>query len=228
MLSLKKEEQQFEKIIQEAARNTSEAYIWDICKNEVVKVPVSLKSINGVKKMINFEVDHRAKDYIKDLVDGIGYLKFFIPNLQLMFASKIEYYRGSHLEVSFPESFKRNDRRKDSRIEPLFPVYFKLDGLKKECFDISNGGFSFILNGLEFKNLKQNQDTPFECFIEFPNKKLKISATLVNVADIKPFQLERFPYGVKKLSFRVELNSSYVDNVEKLGKGMKKLLTDLL
>lgn len=144
MLKIKEEIQSFENIIAEAIKNKYMTMIWDIHENEVIKVPVTLKTCNAIKKVLNFEIDHRAKEYIKDLIDGIGYIKFYIPESQLLFVSKIEYFRGNTIEIAFPEAFKTHDRRKESRLEPLIPVNFKIEGLKKECFDISAGGFSFI------------------------------------------------------------------------------------
>lgn len=228
MLKLKEEAQSFESIIIEAIKNKYSTMMWDIHENEVIKVPVTIKNCNAYKKVLTLEIDHRAKEYIKDLISGIGYLKFYIPQSQMLFVSKIEFFRGSTLEISYPENFKTHDRRKENRLEPLIPVNFKVDGLKKECFDISAGGFSFILNGLEFNNSKLILDQVIECFIEFPFKKVKVRAKVVNIQNIKPFQVERFPYGAKRVSFKVELTDFYSESVEKLAKGMKKLLIDLL
>ncbi len=228
MLKLKGEEKTFEQLIGRSVSTGAKAFIWDLEANEIIRVPVELKNYNAYKKVVNFEIDHRAKEYIKDLIRGPGLLKFYIPDSQLLFVSKVETYRGTHLEVHYPEAFQKHDRRREDRLEPLIPVYFKIDGMKKECYDVSFGGFSFILNGLEFRNLKLELGQVLECNIEFPTKKIKVKAEIVNVANLKPYQVDRFPYGAKRISFKVEANDFYKESVVKLGKGMKKLLTDLL
>ncbi|EQC43480.1 PilZ domain-containing protein [Bacteriovorax sp. Seq25_V] len=228
MLKLKGEEKTFEQLIAAAVSTNAKAFIWDLEANEIIRVPVELKNYNAFKKVVNFEIDHRAKEYIKDLISGPGVLKFYIPDSQLLFVSKVEMYRGSHLEVRYPEAFQKHDRRREDRLEPLIPVHFKMEGIKKECYDVSFGGFSFILNGLEFRNMRYEPGQIVECHIEFPTKKIKIKAEIVNIANLKPFQVERFPYGAKRISFKVESNDFYKESVVKLGKGMKKLLTDLL
>ena len=177
MLKLKGEEKTFEQLIGRSVSTGAKAFIWDLEANEIIRVPVELKNYNAYKKVVNFEIDHRAKEYIKDLIRGPGLLKFYIPDSQLLFVSKVETYRGTHLEVHYPEAFQKHDRRREDRLEPLIPVYFKIDGMKKECYDVSFGGFSFILNGLEFRNLKLELGQVLECNIEFPTKKIKVKGS---------------------------------------------------
>jgi len=219
---------EFENLILEAVKAESSAFIWDITGDEVVRVPVELKNFNSYKKKINFSLDHRAKYYLKDLIKGPGLLKFYIPNQQLLFVSKIDLYRGTQLEVCYPDMFKKHDRRRDNRVEPLIPVFFKCDGLKKECFDLSHGGFSFVLNNMEYRKVKYKIENEKDCTIEFPFKKVKVKAKVVNIANVKPFQVDRFPYGAKRISFQITEGDFFKESVTKLAKGMKKLLIDLL
>ena len=229
MLKQKKDEtREFETLILEAVKAESSAFIWDICGDEVIRVPVELKNFNSYKKKINFTLDHRAKYYLKDLIKGPGLLKFYIPNQHLLFVSKIDLYRGTQLEVCYPDMFKKHDRRRDDRVEPLIPVFFKSDGLKKECYDLSHGGFSFVMNNMEYRKVKYKIDKELECQIEFPFKKVKVAVKVVNVANIKLFQLDRFPYGAKRVSFQIIEGDFFKESVTKLAKGMKKLLIDLL
>ena len=219
---------EFEGLIGEAIAKKSEAFIWDIAGEEVVRIPVKLESLNGFAERVVFSLDHRAKYYINDLIKGVGMLKFYIPAQQLLFISKIDVYQGTNLEIYYPEAFKKHDRRKNDRLEPLIPVYFSAKGIKKECYDISDGGFSFILNNSEFKTLKYEKGQSVECEIEFPFISISVKAKLVNVIEIKPYQLERFPYGAKKIAFMIEENHKYKEAFEELRTNMKKMLVDLL
>lgn len=228
MLQQKDEVQTFENLILQAVKVNAKAFVWDLNGDEVIRVPVELRNINCVKKRVNFTLDPRTKYYLKDLIKGPGILKFYVPSLQLLFASKIDLYRGNTLEVEYPQAFKKHDRRKSDRIEPLIPVFFKNDGLKKECFDLSHGGLSFVINSMEFRSARYKEEQELDCVIEFPTRKVKIRAKIVNVANIKPFQIDRFPYGAKRVSLKVVESDLYKESVTQLAKGMKKLLIDLL
>jgi len=219
---------EFEGLISEAIAKRSEAFIWDISGDEVIRIPVKLEALNGFASRVVFTLDHRAKYYINDLIKGVGMLKFYIPAQQLLFISKIDIYQGTNLEIYYPEAFKKHDRRKDDRLEPLIPVHFLGNGFKKECYDISTGGFSFIMNNSEFKSVKYGKGQVIECEIQFPFKTVKVKAKIVNLIEIKPYQLERFPYGAKKVALMIEENDFYLESFNKFQKNMRKMLVDLL
>lgn len=228
MLQQKDDAKIFEKIVIDATKNKAQVFVWDIIVDEVIKVPVELKNVNTFKKKVYFNLDHRSKFYLKDLIKGPGFLKFFIPSQQLIFVSKVDLYRGTQLEIDYPQAFKKHDRRKSDRFEPLVPVYFKAEGMKKECFDLSRGGLSFILNNMEYSNAGYKKSKNVECSIQFPTRKLKIKAEIVKVTDIKPFEVDRFPYGAKRVSLRIVEGDLYKESVTQLAKGMKKIIIDLL
>ncbi len=217
-----------EEVALRVIKSEAQVFVWDVVGTEVIKVPVKLKNFNSISKVINFELDHRAKSYIKDLITSSGFLKFFIPASQTIFISGIKVYRGSSLEVKYPESMKKHERRKEHRIEPLLPVHCNLFGHEKECFDISLGGYSTIVNNMEFKKFKLEKGMTIDSKIVFSTEKIKLKSEIVNVIDIKPFEIERFPYGAKRVSFKVESNDNYRACVERVAKGMKKLMNELI
>ncbi len=219
---------EFEELLLQTVKSNSDTFIWDMIGPEIVKVPIKLKSFNAYKKQLNFELDYRSKNYMKNLISSNGMLKLFMPNVQFIFVSPVVKYQGNSLVVSYPSASKRHDRRKSKRFEPLVPVNCKLNGISKECFDISLGGFSLIVNNMEYRKANLVVGQVFDCRIFFPIEKVDVSGQVVNVKDIKPFELERFPYGAKKISFQVGgKDSSYHDNVENIGKGIQKLINDL-
>ncbi len=228
MLSNETNKIDIEEISLRVLKSNCTVFVWDVVGSEVVKVPLKLKNFNSISRTIYFELDHRAKIYIKDLISSSGFLKFFIPELQVIFICGIKVYKGNSLEVRYPDSMKKHDRRRDGRIEPLLPVSCDLFGHQKECYDISLGGYSTIINNMEFKKFKLGKGVVIENKMLFTSTKVKLTSEVVNVTDIKPFELERFPYGAKRISFKVEDNPVFRTNVEKIAKGMKKLMGELV
>ena len=220
---------EFEELLLQTVKANSDTFIWDMVGPEIVRVPVKLKSFNSYKKQMNFEVDSRAKNYMKKLISSNGLLKMFMPNIQFIFVAPVFKYSGNSLVIGYPSASKRHDRRKSKRFEPLVPIQCKLSGLSKECFGISMGGFSIIVNKMEFHKTGLDIGQVLECKMTFPTEKVHISGQVVNIKDIKPFELDRFPYGAKKVSFQIGgEDSSYHQNVENIGKGIQKLINDLI
>ncbi len=229
MNEVKTNMKEFEELLLQTVKSDSDTFIWDMVGPEIIKVPIRIKSFNSYKKQISFEVDSRAKNYMKNLISSNGLLKMFMPNVQFIFVAPVFKYSGNSLIVGYPSASKRHDRRKSKRFEPLVPISCKLGTLSKECFDISLGGFSLIVNKMEYNKASMEIGQVFDCKVGFPLEKVNITGQIVNVKDIKPFELDRFPYGAKKISFQVGgTDGEYHKNVENIGKGIQKLINDLV
>lgn len=218
----------FEKDIIESINEDNEVIIWDVIENNILRLPVKIKSLNSFASKIFLNIEEGLKDSLAHFLRGPGLIKLYIPEIQLAFVSELSAVHGTSLEISYPVREKRLERREHERFEPLTPHYAKFQNLKYEIFDISKGGLSIVLGSSQYEQLFQLKNDTLNFTIDFAKETVQVKGIVVDTKKIKPYQISRFPYGAFRLALRIEDNTSYKNEVEKLHEGCNKLLKDLL
>ncbi len=218
----------FEQDIIESINENNEVIIWDIIEGNIVRLPVRLKSLNSFAKNLFMTIEEGLKDSLAHFLRGPSLLKFYIPDLQLIFVSELSAIHGNSLEISYPIKEKRLERREFERFEPLSPLYSYFQNIKYEVYDISEGGISFILGASQYDQLFQLKNDSLNFEVKFAKEKVHVKGQVVDTKKIKPYQISRFPYGAYRIAVAVDGNKEYQKEVRKLQKGCDKLLKDLL
>lgn len=218
----------FEEDIIESINEDNEVIIWDVIENNILRLPVKIKSLNSFASKIFLNIEEGLKDSLAHFLRGPSLIKLYIPEIQLAFVSELSAVHGTSLEISYPVREKRLERREHERLEPLTPHYAKFQNLKYEIFDISKGGLSIVLGSSQYEQLFQLKNDTLNFTIDFAKETVQVKGIVVDTKKIKPYQISRFPYGAFRLALRIEDNTSYQNEVEKLHEGCNKLLKDLL
>ncbi|MGI4991329.1 hypothetical protein ACRXCV_01795 [Halobacteriovorax sp. GFR7] len=218
----------FEQDIIESIKEGSEVIIWDVIDQNIVRLPVKIKSLNAFAKQIFLTIEDGLRDSLAHFVRGPGLLKLYIPDIQLIFISELNASHGNSLEISYPIKEKRLERREYERFEPLIPLYSCFQNIRYEIFDISEGGVSFVLGASQYEQLFNSKNEVLNFEVVFANEKIHVKGNVVNKKKIKPYQISRFPYGAYRIAVAIENNPEYRKHVKKLQSGCDKLMKDLL
>lgn len=222
------ENKKFEQDIIESINEDNEVIIWDVIENNIVRLPVQLKSLNAFAKQLFLTIEDGLKESLAHFVRGPGLLKFYIPELQLAFVSELNAVHGNSIEISYPVKEKRLERRQHERFEPMSPLFCCFQNIKYEIYDISEGGVSFILGASQYEQLFKLKNDTLNFEIQFNKEKVVVKGEVVDTKKIKPYQISRFPYGAYRIAIKLNSNPDFTKEVKKLHDGYDKLLKDLL
>ena len=222
------ENKKFEMDIIESINEGNEMIIWDLIEGNIVRLPVQLKSLNSFAKQLFINIEDGFTESLAHFVRGPGLVKFYIPELQLAFVSELNSIHGNSLEVSYPVKEKRLERREHERFEPMSPLYCCFQNIKYEIYDISEGGVSFILGASQYEQLFKSKNDILNFEVDFNKDRIYVKGEVVDRKKIRPYQIDRFPYGAYRISVRLEGQGDYVKKVRKIHNGLNKLVKDLL
>ena len=228
MDNIEDEIEKFENLLKKAQSSKVQGFAWTIENDIIIKIPLVIKSFNKEKRKISFSLDFRTKDHVSNLIGGSGLLKFYFPSDKVLFAAEVSSYKEINLEINYPKEFVQKDRRKDQRFEPLLPIYIEYLNIKKECFDISTGGVSFVVSTPDLAKLKIKENEEYSMKVHFPFGELKVAVSVVKIQKVEMFEVERFPYGSKRVSLQVMKNKKYKEYIVKLISEIRGSLIDLL
>lgn len=143
--------------------------------------------------------------YFDEVLGKSSQVKVYVPQGSYYFFSHIvEKGKNGKFYIKFPEALFLKERRSHSReyrLENLkVNLSFRGQLLRKNCYDIGQGGFSVILNKMEKINFIEGEDLDFADFL-LMDIKLKFQAVVSQIIEIRPFIFEHIPYGQKKVSF---------------------------
>lgn len=204
-------------------------FAWQVARGQIEKIPLTLASINSPKKIISFRVNNFHKKTLEEFVSGSGMIHLYCQQKGLIFRSELIFLEKEVLNVSYPGKIEEIDRRDGERIDPLFPVLIEFDGLVKECLDISERGFSIVLNNHDKKEALKKGEELKDVRIRFFLYETKVNLKIRSIRNVKKFEFEKHPYGKLRISFEI-LNPPdlYIIEINKLKKGAANLIKDLV
>lgn len=179
--------------------NDERLLVWKMSGGSKLTVKVSLKIIKKFNNQLVLEVDSSLFEKLNVISSGSEFINFFVMNKGLLFRCRfVSLNRSeSQLIVKFPEMVAQAERRKSLRhvlpdtSDACRVGFYKrtVEGqnqmFKKSCYDISSGGFSFLITKAESKFFAINDDL-LQINLEVEDMNFSVDGRIVNFIPVEP------------------------------------------
>lgn len=217
-------------IISNAKEAEKKIIAWKLVAGKKITVDVHFRVIRRFRdELVVCPVSKKDEAKLSDLVLGAKSLNFYIPDEMVLFQSEIKSsFSNGDLTLRFPELIAQIDRRKHLRL--LLPEFlgvkvkffreissFRTSSrlFEKNCFDISAGGFSFILSKTEARFFKGTKDISL-LSLRIGDKEIKTGAEIISMLEISPNSDNKLNYRAIKVCVRFhhisEKDMSYIND----------------
>jgi c-di-GMP-binding flagellar brake protein YcgR len=205
---------------------------WKIVAGKKVTVEVVFHIIRKFRNEIVVRaVGPQGRTNLGNLAAGAQKLNFYLPGDMVLFQTEVKQIEMSgDIRIKIPEMIAQIDRRKDLRlfIENGIKVdveFFKQghgqkiinQQFKKQCFDVSGGGLSFIISKTEKKFFK-DRDIVKAIKLGLDGEEILVNTQIVNILEVEPNAQNELHYKGWKICL------SYVD----IKKPTKKKIEDFV
>jgi hypothetical protein len=149
----------------------------------------------------------------RGLLDSATHIDLYVPGSELFMRSSVK--RGDtpgRYYIGVPELIAQLDRRRSLRLNTYSSEEVKLSFTKtiqqlkpiphqfaKNCYDISTGGFSFLISKAELKYFEVGQEVP-EMGVKIANWSSKPSAKITGIREYEPDANNNLTYKVWRVS----------------------------
>ncbi len=211
-----KKNKEFDKMIIEAVLGKYSFFIWQSIDGIIEKCETKIKAVRNDYNEIELAVEKNQEVQLEKVIPGNRTLNIFVPELSVSFLTGLKSISvDKKIKIHLPSEYTFYNRRSDERIQPTKTAYanFELNKkiTKKSLFDISVGGFSFIVSQADTMAVKRERQSNL-FFLEFAGRKFKVNAECVSSVKIDRHKLDDLPYGGVKLGFRfVEISKNDKD-----------------
>ena len=200
-------------IVNNAKLNEKPIVGWRIINGKKVTVDVYIRVIRKFRNEFIIRPSRSSgKSVLDKLVAGSEKINIFLPNELVLCQCEIKNIDSNgDIVLNMPEMIAQIDRRKHLRLfrdegvnigvefqKELNGHEGRVQHFKKDCFDISAGGLSFIVSRTESKYfLKHNLIESI--ILDLDGKKTKINGLVVSMFDIEPDERNGLLYKSKKV-----------------------------
>lgn len=189
---------------------------WKFISGKKVTVEVSFYIIRKARKEIVVKAASRQGiKQLGELAASANNLNFYLPNDMVLFQTELKQIeQNGDLRVTIPTMIAQVDRRKSFRlfVENGIRVgtSFKKQGhgqrtveqfFKKDCFDISATGLSFIVSKPERKFFEK-KDKISDLEIDVDGEQVKVDAEVINMQEVEPNPNNNLHYKGWKIALR--------------------------
>lgn len=195
-----------------AKNRNSTIYAWRLILKKSHFCQVKIESIKKNKKEILIS-SCDDDDNLHDLFGNQAEIDLYIPDASILLRLSIKNFESSgKYHLSLPDFIVQIERRKSLRINTYESSDLKVNFLKtiimmratsqlfqKTCFDISTGGFAFLVSKMELKFFKKD-DPIINIDLRIKNFKSTVSAQVKTILEIEPDEFNGLPYKVWRVS----------------------------
>lgn len=182
-------------------KNNQIILAWYAFNGHLLQAELRLKTIRKDRNDLVLVPQWDSLDYLQQLISGQGRINFYVPDESLVFISELKLLdEQGILTVGMPEKYFLHDRRRDQRIDllPSLSISFEGISLAKRCLDISSGGFSLVISQQERRLFKLSE---YQVTLTNGELSLQLEANLSNELKLRPYMLDKCPYGGFRLAF---------------------------
>ena len=189
-------------IINNTKVNGNQVIGWKIIAGKKITIDVSFYIIRKFRNEIVVRVvNTKESSKLGDLATGSDKINFYLPEDLVLFQTEVKQIEtNGDLRIKIPSMIAQIDRRKDIRLNlkegVCAKVFFqkenilatsttKLHSFKKDCFDLSGGGLSFLVSKSEMKFFKRD-DIIENITLNLGNEEFKLSSYVVNILEQEP------------------------------------------
>jgi len=205
-------------LLQSTKDHNHEIWFWRMVGEIKHLVPVKFEVIRKSRSDFAIVPSVGFESEVKDLVGGNSTMDFYIPESGILLRAKLKKFEQEtgrfYLEV--PEFLAQVERRKNFRLNVFEQDQVVLQFTKnilqprpqsqlfmKSCFDISAGGFSFLVSRLEGKYFKDGDRVP-AIQLKVGERAIPVDASVVLIREIEPDAHNGLNYKVWKVSCKFD------------------------
>ena len=160
-------------------------------------------SFNSLKKEMKVTIEN--EDYLSHFVTGSAEVHFYSEEFGLFWSSVVKRTEGpTELVLTTPYHFRFENRRDNERLElndiVTLRYLFNGDVISRRCQDFSLGGCSLVIKATEKDFMPPHQVDQIQ--IEYRGKKKVLNVNIVSIEKLKPYELSKYPYSVKRIRFK--------------------------
>lgn len=194
-----------EKILVESVQNAHSVFMWKSLNGVIEKCELKLRAIRKEYGEVELEIIEKETKKLSDMMSGNREFNFYIPDSSVSFTTSLKNtIDEKKFKVRIPSECSFYERRKHERVQ-LQKAFISFEHNKvmnkKSLFDVSIGGFAFVLPKTEKMNLKKGMSFD-KCVLEIGLRKMKVSIECTSAQTIDRFKLDSLPYGGFKIAFR--------------------------
>jgi hypothetical protein len=220
------------KVISELITSTKEkmgpVLVWIMHGEEKVTVEMWIQIIRKSKNELVFRTRTQNVPMIHTIVGSREHVNVFFPSDLVFFQAKVKQLSpDGELTIGIPEMIAHVDRRKHLRItvnpsistemsfyKSFFSHKVNTQLFKKNCFDIGNGGLSFVISKMEAKYFNVG-DRIVGVVIKLGDQKIEVDASIVNVLSVEPDNFNKLVYKGQKVCLKFDrVDAIYKETLE--------------
>lgn len=212
-------------LLQSTKDQDHEVWFWRMVGETKHLVPVKLEVIRKARADFAIVAEKGHESSVKDLIGGSSFMDIYVPESALLLRARLKQFEQEtgrfYLEV--PEFVAQVERRKNYRLNVFGQEKVMLQFSKnilqprpqsqlflKSCFDISAGGFSFLVSKLEAKYFKTG-DKVSSMQLKIGDRNIPIDANIVLIREIEPDTRNGLNYKVWRICCKFEK----IDEIQK-------------
>ncbi|MGE3608940.1 MAG: hypothetical protein AB7I27_05090 [Bacteriovoracaceae bacterium] len=211
-------------LLTNSKENGFEVYMWKLVAGVKHLATVRIEAVRKMRNDFCIAPASGQEKLVQDLLGSQSYIDLYIPDCALLLRcglkqvdSPVRYY------LNFPDFVAQVERRKSLRLNVYESEEVKVTFAKelpaprvgsqyfsKHCFDVSSGGFSFLISRPESKCFA-TKDSIIDVELVAGNWKTRVKAEVAMIKEIEPDEIYGFPYKVWKICCRF----SEIDQISK-------------
>lgn len=201
-----------------------EVYIWRLVGGTKHLANVRIESVRRARKDFCIIPIPGHERHVQELMSSLGYIDLYVPESALLLRCTIRQTDAPYrYYLQIPDFVAQVDRRKGFRLNVYATDDVKVSFGKsvsiprqmsqhfhKACFDISTGGFSFLVSRMESKFFQVND--PIRAIdIKTKSWSSKVNAEIALIKEVEPDEFNGLTYKV----WRVCCRFSQIDQISK-------------
>ena len=216
-------------LLLESKENDSSVLGWRLVGDTKLTVDLKIRFIRISRDELEFKILPGQEEQFKEVLGGSETMNFYVTSDAYMFQSSVRSLEDeATFSVALPKMVARIDRREFMRLYLADDIEVRVDFSKgaklvrevtqrfrKNCYDISAGGTSFLVNKQEAKFFRKGDVLcPVELFVD--KKFFTVSLEVVELYPIEANEENNLIYSGKKVSLRwIEKSKEFEDIINR-------------
>ncbi len=205
-------------LLQTTKDQNHEVWFWRMVGETKHLVPVKVEVIRKARSDFAIVAEKGHEAAVKDLIGGSSFMDIYVPESVLLLRATIKQFEQEtgrfYLEI--PQFIAQVERRKNFRLNVFDRDQVMIQFTKnillprpqsqlflKSCFDISAGGFSFLVSKVEAKYFKTG-DKVSSMQLKIGDRNVKVDASVVLIREIEPTTSNGLNYKVWRICCQMD------------------------
>ncbi|HXH31724.1 MAG TPA: PilZ domain-containing protein [Bacteriovoracaceae bacterium] len=201
-----------------------EVFIWKLIGGSKIMAQVRIESIRKLRNDFCIVPSEGQDRSVQELMSSQPHMDLYIPEASIIFRCPVKQTDAPYrYYLQLPEFVAQIERRKDFRLNVYDDSEVKVSFAKstkdqkpmsqhflKNCFDVSRGGFSFLISKMESKFFQVGDEVPV-LEIKAGDWSTKVSFEVSTIRELAPDETNNMSYKV----WRVGCKFSKIDQISR-------------